>query len=81
MSTQLSSGPVQRCGTAFNQRKSIDEALLQARELHPVWWVLFDEFSNLAVPGAADFEIVAELVNSAPNDMLAGYVSGLFENN
>lgn len=81
MQTQTFNSQSQRCGTAFSQRQSIAEALADARQNHQEWWVLFDEFSHLHVPGSADVDVCAELVNTAPDDFLAGYVAGLFENN
>ena len=68
---------------AAAERKSIDELLEDARTSaeHGDWWFLFDSFSLLHVPGAADPSVVGELVASAPNERLAGYVEGLYINN
>ena len=62
-------------------RQSIDEVLDDARVCHPHWWFLFDECSCLHVGGAAHFETVLELIETAPNDRLRGYVEGLYVNN
>ena len=81
MQTQNFTTQNQRCGAVFNERKSIAEALAEARLTHPQWYVLWDEFSHLHVPGAAHVDTCAELFNTAPSDFLAGYIAGLFENN
>ena len=66
---------------ASMQRPSVDELLARARVEHEDSYWLFDERSNLHIPGAAEVALVSELVRRAPNDFLAGYVSGLFVNN
>ena len=71
----------QRCGAAFNERKSIAELLEDAHKNHRDWFTQFDEFSHLSIPGAADIDVCAWLMNEAPNDHLSGYVAGLFEDN
>ena len=81
MQTQNFTSRNQRCGTVLFQRQSVLEALEHARQNHSEWFVLFDEFSHLHVPGAADVDVAAQLMNTAPNDLLAGYIAGLFENN
>lgn len=65
---------------AAAERKSIDDLLEDARTSpeHGDWWFLFDSHSLLHVPGLADRGVCAELISSAPNERLAGYVEGLY---
>jgi len=53
---------------------TIDAALAQAPE---AWRVEFDD-CRLAFPGQADQTQVARLVLEAPDQLLAGYVCGLY---
>lgn len=63
------------------RRPSVDEALARARLEHEDWYWLYESQSNLAIPGAVDLGVVAELVEGAPNDFLAGIVIGMALNN
>jgi predicted P-loop ATPase/GTPase len=63
------------------RRPSVDEALALARIEHEDWFWLFESHSNLAVPGAVDLQLAAELIESAPTDFLAGVVTGMALNN
>lgn len=63
------------------RRPSVDEALARARLEHEDWYWLYESQSNLAIPGAVDLGVVAELVEEAPNDFLAGIVIGMALNN
>ncbi len=59
------------------RRPSVDEALARARLEHEDWYWLYESQSNLAVHGAVNRGVVAELVEGAPNDFLAGIVIGM----
>ena len=63
------------------RRPSVDEALFLARAEHEDWYWLFESHSNLAVPGAVDLQVAAELAEGAPNDFLRGLVIGMALNN
>lgn len=63
------------------RRPSADEALARARLEHEDWYWLYESQSNLAIPGAVDLGVVAELAEGAPNDFLAGLVIGMALNN
>ena len=63
------------------RRPGVDEALALARLEHEDWYWLYESQSNLAIPGAVDLSVVAELVEGAPNDFLAGIVIGMALNN
>ncbi|MEP7295228.1 MAG: hypothetical protein ABI702_03505 [Burkholderiales bacterium] len=59
------------------KRLNVEDALALARLERPDWWWLYERQGNPAIQGAIDPDVVAELLERAPNDFLAGYVSGL----
>lgn len=73
--------PIHPRNRASVARLSIDEELENARAEFPDWWILYDEFSLLHVPGACHLNTVVELIATAPCQRLAGYVEGLYVNN
>lgn len=73
--------PMVRIRPRASRRRSVDDALALARIENEDWYWLYESQSNLAVPGAVDLSVVAELVDEAPNDFLAGIVIGMALNN
>ena len=69
-----------RVRVATATHRNIGEVLDDVRVSHPHWHFLFDECSLLHVPGAAHFETVVELLDTAPSERLRGYVEGLYVN-
>ena len=77
----LTPAPMVRVHPRAPRRPSVDEALARARLEHEDWYWLYESQSNLSIPGAVDLGVVAELVDGAPNDFLAGIVIGMALNN
>ena len=77
----LTPAPMVRVHPRAPRRPSADEALAFARLEHEDWYWLYESHSNLAIPGAVDLQVAAELIARAPTDFLAGLVTGLAVNN
>ena len=66
--------------TRRRRSPTIYELLERARAEHPRWSALYED-SCLAIPGAADLDAVAEMVDTSPSERLRGFIEGLFEAN